>query len=230
MTSDYVSTAVAGPAPATPDVVPAVGWRDRLSVRLATPLLGGLAVLAVLVATVGSNAYVAGIVIETLFWITAASAWNVLGGYTGMLSLGHALFIGLSMYGVTFAVNHGWSWWAATPLVVVATTVIGTLVLYPGFRLRGPFFSLATFALPLIATTLAVYAKGLTGGSQGQTWPYNTSTGQFVFTSRIPYLLVIGAIALAAVLVSVLIDRRAIGRRMARSPTMTWPPRPRVSQ
>jgi branched-chain amino acid transport system permease protein len=118
------------------------------------------------------------------------------------------------MYAVSYAVSHGWSWWEATPLIVVAMTVIGTLLLFPGFRLRGPFFSLATFALPLIATTLAVYAKGLTGGSQGETWPVNPSSGQFVFVSRVPYVLVIGVIALVSVLVSVFIDRRSIGRRM----------------
>lgn len=214
MTSNSVPTTVDEPPRTTPVTVPGVGWRDRLPVRLGTPLVAGLVVLAVLALAVGPNAYLAGIVIETLFWITAASAWNVLGGYTGMLSLGHALFIGVSMYAVTYAVNHGWSWWAATPLIVVAMTVIGTLLLFPGFRLRGPFFSLATFALPLIATTLAVYAKGLTGGSQGETWPVNPSGGQFVFVSRVPYLLVIGVIALVSVLVSVFIDRRAIGRRM----------------
>jgi branched-chain amino acid transport system permease protein len=214
MTSDSVPTTVDVPPQTTADAVAALGWRDRLSVRLGMPLVGGLLVLAILALTVGPNAYLAGIVIETLFWVTAASAWNVLGGYTGMLSLGHALFIGVSMYAVTYAVNHGWSWWAATPVIVVALTVLGTLVLFPGFRLRGPFFSLATFALPLIATTLAVYAKGLTGGSQGETWPVNPSAGQFVFVGRVPYLLVIGVIALAAVLVSVFIDRRAIGRRM----------------
>lgn len=210
MSSGSVSAPAREPRVGTAEVA----WRDRLSVRLGTPLVTGLLVLAVLTAAVGPNAYLAGIVIETLFWVAAASAWNVLGGFTGMLSLGHALFIGVSGYTVSYAVNHGWSWWAATPLTVVAMTVLGTLVLFPGFRLRGPFFSLATFALPLIATTLAIYAKGLTGGSQGQTWPVNPSSGQFVFVGRTPYLLTIGLIALLAVLTSVFIDRRAIGRRM----------------
>ena len=207
--------------PATLDGIPpaqvtasAVGWWDRLSARLGVPLVVGVLVVGGLTLTVGGNAYVAGIAIETLFWIAAASAWNVLGGYTGMLSFGHALFIGVSGYAVAFAVTHGWSWWVATPVTVVAMTVVGTLLLFPGFRLRGPFFALATFALPLIATTLAVYASGITGGSQGETWPINPSVAQFVFVGRGPYILTIGAIAIAATVASVFIDRRAIGRRM----------------
>lgn len=213
MTSGSGPTAVE-PRPATASAATGLPWRDRLPARLGIPLAAGLVVLAILAPTVGPNAYLAGIVIETLFWITAASAWNILGGYTGMLSLGHALFIGVSGYAVAYAVGHGWSWWEATPATVVAATIVGTLVLFPGFRLRGPFFSLATFALPLIATTLAIYAKGLTGGSQGTTWPVNPSAGQFVFVGRTPYLLTIGLIALVAVLTSVFVDRRAIGRRM----------------
>jgi len=184
-------------------------WR-----HLVPLLVGGVAVLAVLAVTLGRDAYLAGIAIETLFWVSAASGWNILGGYSGMISLGHALFIGVSGYAVTFAVLHGWSWWIATPLTVVAMTVLGTALLYPGFRLRGPFFTLATFALPLIATTLAIYAKSLTGGPQGNTWPINPSLHDFVFASRVPYLIVIGVIALMTLVVSVTIDRRAIGRSM----------------
>jgi branched-chain amino acid transport system permease protein len=184
-------------------------WR-----HLVPLLVGGAVVLTILAVTLGRDAYLAGIAIETLFWVSAASGWNILGGYSGMISLGHALFIGVSGYAVTFAVLHGWSWWFATPLTVVVVTVIATTILYPGFRLRGPFFSLATFALPLIATTLAVYAIPLTGGPSGETWPVNNSTHDFVFASRVPYLIVIGMIALITLVVSVTIDRRAIGRSM----------------
>lgn len=207
---------------ATPrmDTVPPRSLRDLsghnhpLWKHLAVPVVVGAAVLAVLVLTLGGNAYLAGIAVETLFWVAAASAWNILGGFTGMLSLGHALFIGASGYGVAFAVNHGWSWWAATPVTVIGMTIVGTALLYPGFRLRGPFFSLATFALPLIAGTLAIYAVSLTGGPQGESWPLINSASQFVFGTRVPYLVVIAAIAVVTLVVSVFIDRRVIGRSM----------------
>jgi ABC-type branched-subunit amino acid transport system permease subunit len=207
---------LASPAPAAEDLG---RNRDRLGGtalwRHLVPLLvAGAVVLPVLAVTLGRDAYLAGIAIETLFWVSAASGWNILGGYSGMISLGHALFIGVSGYAVTFAVLHGWSWWFATPLTVVAVTVIGTALLYPGFRLRGPFFTLATFALPLIATTLAIFAVSITGGPQGETWPINPSTHDFVFASRVPYLLIIGVIALITLVVSVTIDRLAIGRSM----------------
>lgn len=213
MSQDTLST----PAGDSLSALPApsgAGQRNELAFHLGAPALVGTVVLAALALTVGNDAYLAGIAIETLFWVAAASAWNILGGYTGMISLGHALFIGASGYAVLYAVNHGWSWWQAAPVTVASVTVVGTLLLLPGFRLRGPFFSLATFALPLIATTLAVYAKPLTGGPQGQTWPVNPSADQFVFMTRVPYLLTIGAMAVVAVLVSVLCDRRGIGRRM----------------
>lgn len=190
------------------------GHRHPLWQHLTMPVVVGAAIIGILLLTVGGNAYLAGIAVETMFWVAAASAWNVLGGYTGMLSLGHALFIGASGYGVAFGVDHGWSWWVATPVTVIAMTIVGTALLYPGFRLRGPFFSLATFALPLIATTLAIYAVSLTGGPQGESWPLINSASQFVFETRVPYLIVVAAIAVLALAVSVFIDRRVIGRSM----------------
>lgn len=192
--------------------------KERSHARFTSPLLAVPLASCVLVPLLafglGGHAYIAGIVIETLFWIAASSAWNILGGYTGLISLGNALFVGVSSYAVVFAVNHHWSWWLATPLTVLGVTIVGTLLLYPGFRLRGPFFSLATFALPLIASTVAVYAKPVTGGPEGATWPINPSASQFVFVTRTPYLLTIGAIAAVALIVSLYIDRRAVGRSM----------------
>jgi branched-chain amino acid transport system permease protein len=179
-----------------------------------TTAVAGLLVTVVLAVAFGAMPYQAGIVIETLFWMAAASGWNILGGFNGLSSLGHALFVGVSGYLVAFAVTHDISWWLATPVTVGVVTVAGTALLYPGFRLKGPFFSLATFVLPLIATTLAIYLVDFTGGPQGRSWPFTPSVSQFVFVERAPYILTIGAIATLAVTCSVMIFRSSLGREM----------------
>jgi len=172
---------------------------------------GALAVAALALAK-GNDDYVMNITIFTLFWATASTAWNILGGYTGMVSLGHSLFFGGSAYLVAILVTmYHYAWWIATVVSAGAVTVCGTFLLYPAFRLRGPFFSLATFALPTVAAIVAIYQVGLTNGPQGLTWPLERSPLLFTFQSRIPYLAVIAAFLATAITTSDVLDRRRLG-------------------
>ena len=129
-----------------------------------------------------------------------------------MVSIGHALFLGVSAYCVAIlVVMHGVSWWLATPISVVVTTAAGTAILYPTYRLRGPFFSLATWVLPTVAAILAIYAVAYTNGPQGLTWPYAPSASTFTYPTRLPYLLLAGFVLAAAVAASNLSDAGKIG-------------------
>jgi ABC-type branched-subunit amino acid transport system ATPase component/ABC-type branched-subunit amino acid transport system permease subunit len=83
-------------------------------------------------------------------WAVVGLSWNLLSGYTGLVSFGHAAFFGLGAYTVTLAlVLFDVTPWFGIPLGMVVGALAGALIGYPTFRLRGHYFALAMLAYPL---------------------------------------------------------------------------------
>ena len=112
--------------------------------------------------------------LQVLFRITIFAAlglaWNLVGGYAGQLSLGHVAFFGVGAYGLALFVQLGIPVWVSLFLAAVVATLFAAIIGAIAFRLRGPYFTLATIAfgevLRLVATNLNV-----TGGAIGLTMP-----------------------------------------------------------
>jgi branched-chain amino acid transport system permease protein len=105
----------------------------------------------------------------TLFLaIIQGQAWNVIGGYTGQYSVGHAAYFGVGAY-VTMMlleVNHippWWGIWAAMAASMLLSVVIGGIT----FRLRGPYFVLASISVAEIIRLATLYFKDFTRGAEG---------------------------------------------------------------
>jgi branched-chain amino acid transport system permease protein len=97
-----------------------------------------------------------------------AVGFNLLFGYTGMLSFGHAAFLGTGSYLTGIAIVHfGWPWWAAIGCGVVAATAIGAVIGYLAIRTRGIYFSMVTLALAQIVYYAFYKAERWTGGENG---------------------------------------------------------------
>ncbi|HEY8394691.1 MAG TPA: branched-chain amino acid ABC transporter permease [Thermaerobacter sp.] len=83
----------------------------------------------------------------TLIWTTASIAWNLLGGFAGQVSFGFAVFYGLGAYTAALLITSGVhpypSFLAAAVVAALASLVIGV----PTFRLRGPYFAIATIGV-----------------------------------------------------------------------------------
>src|SRR5690348_8842888 len=83
-------------------------------------------------------------------WAVMGLSWNLLSGYTGLVSFGHASFFGLGAYTVTLGlVRGGLTPWLGIPLGVAVGVLAAVLIGYPTFRLRGHYFALAMLAYPL---------------------------------------------------------------------------------
>jgi branched-chain amino acid transport system permease protein len=97
-----------------------------------------------------------------------AVGFNLLFGYTGMLSFGHAAFLGVGSYLAGIAVvSGGWPWWAAILTGVVGASLVGLAMGCMAIRTRGIYFSMVTLALAQIIYYVFYKAEGWTGGENG---------------------------------------------------------------
>ncbi len=97
-----------------------------------------------------------------------AVGFNLLFGYTGLLSFGHAAFLGVGSYLTGIAMVHfGWHWLFALGLGVVCASLAGVLIGYLAIRTRGIYFSMVTLALAQIVYYAFYKAERWTGGENG---------------------------------------------------------------
>jgi len=103
-----------------------------------------------LLAAFVENSYYQLVMAVVLVWAVMGLAWNLLSGYSGLISFGHAAFFGLGAYFVVLAqIGWGLSPWLGIPLAGVLGGLAGLIVGVPTFRLRGHYFALAMLAYPL---------------------------------------------------------------------------------
>jgi branched-chain amino acid transport system permease protein len=99
-----------------------------------------------------------------------AISWDISSGHTGYLSLGHTFFIGLGGYATGILTHHiGFPMYPSIIVSSLIATIIGTLLIIPAFRIRGPYFLMLSLALPLFLTSIVRigYFTGITGGHMG---------------------------------------------------------------
>jgi branched-chain amino acid transport system permease protein len=120
--------------------------KDRLSYLAMLCFAAAYAVLATLV----SDAYYQLILTMVLVWACFGLAWNLLSGYTGLVSFGHAAFFGLGAYTCALGqVYFGLSPYLLIPLAALFGGISGVAIGIPTFRLRGHYFALSMLAYPL---------------------------------------------------------------------------------
>jgi branched-chain amino acid transport system permease protein len=102
------------------------------------------------------SAYYQLVLTQVLLWAVLSLAWNLLCGYSGYFSFGHAAFWGLGAYTVALGLLYlDLTPWISIPFCAVVGAVAGAIIGYPTFRLRGHYFALAMLAYPL--ATLYVF-------------------------------------------------------------------------
>src|SRR5437588_8079311 len=92
------------------------------------------------------NDYLLQVLFRVFLFAALGLAWNLVGGYAGQLSLGHAAYFGVGAYGLALLSKVGVSPWLAVGGGVVLAMVCAAIIGSVSFRLRGPYFCLATIA------------------------------------------------------------------------------------
>src|SRR6516164_9629910 len=181
-------------------------------VRTRVFLLISIAVAAVVFfgARMLNNDYVFFAGYTVLQFIVLATAWNILGGYTGYVNFGSAAFFALGAYATVFF--HKFYPLPIPLLIVVGAVVSGIVGLGMGYltlRLRGAFFAIATLALAVVLQTLVVNWNYV-GGSRGA---YIIRPNEIaVIGPYVQYLfLVMLLLAVAALVIARLIERSRLG-------------------
>jgi ABC-type branched-subunit amino acid transport system ATPase component/ABC-type branched-subunit amino acid transport system permease subunit len=112
-----------------------------------------IAVFAVLYAAISlviTNSYYQLIMTLVLVWAVFGLSWNLLSGYTGLISFGHAAFFGIGAYTTALGqIYFDLSPWLSIPIAAMLGGLAGLLIGYPTFRLQGHYFALAMLAYPL---------------------------------------------------------------------------------
>jgi branched-chain amino acid transport system permease protein len=169
--------------------------------------LAGIALFAVLVACVPfvtKSGVALNFVMMALYATLIAQAWNILGGFGGQFSFGHALFFGTGAYIQAIAqLQGGINAWVALPLAIVGAALVGLFMGALTFRygLKGSYFALVTLAFAEVFRILAL-SVDFTGGGVGLMVPLRESVGNLQFSSRAGYLWVVLAMVVAALLVT----------------------------
>jgi branched-chain amino acid transport system permease protein len=195
-----------------PPIAGASSARTPTATAKSIALLAVLA-LALILPSLVANASQLNYAILVLMIAQAGVAWNILGGYAGQVSLGHAAFYGIGAYTSTqLLLVFGLSPWigmlAGGSMAVLFALAIG----WPCFRLKGHYFAMATIAIAEILQIVVTNWDWL-GGAVGISLPLaETGWWGFVFNkSKVPYYYIILGLLLLTMGASWLIERSFLG-------------------
>ncbi|MGY4802506.1 branched-chain amino acid ABC transporter ATP-binding protein/permease [Teichococcus aerofrigidensis] len=161
--------------------------------RLLDPRTAAAALLLLLLLAVPllvQDDFVFHVFITICLYGALATAWNIVGGFAGQLSLGHAIFYGIGAYTAGLLVPLGVSPWIGMLAGAALSALVGVGIGLPCFRLRGPFFALATIAFLQVIRLLALHFTDLTGGAVGLMVPLQTGWAWMIFFERWPSMLI----------------------------------------
>jgi branched-chain amino acid transport system permease protein len=188
----------------------------RFIPRRSLYVLAGVAVVAAVVAFAVQDKFYLHLLTMMLFYAAVSSAWNIVGGFAGQLSLGHAAFFGIGAYTSTLLfIDLGISPWIGMLIGAALATVVSGAIGYPSFRLRGPFFTLVTIAFAEVLRILTIYAHDFTKGSIGISVPFRPAVGNFIFRQFSVYAYVALAFLAITILVSLWIEHSRLGYYLA---------------
>jgi branched-chain amino acid transport system permease protein len=184
-------------------------------VRRAWPWIAGAAATLLVPFVVGSP-FALHVCIFVLMWTLLGAAWNVLGGFAGQVSFGHASLFGIGAYTtIILYLDHGLAPWWGIPLGGLVAAVVSLPIGLICFRLRGPYFSLSTLAVAEIVRLVALNWESLTQGPTGMlitTLPPVSFLGRSVnWEAKEPFYFTIAILAFGGLVATNALKRSRLG-------------------
>lgn len=173
--------------------------------------------IAAILAPLALGRYEQHTLIMVVFFAFAASAWNIVCGFVGTVSLGHAIFLGVGAYTSTLLLLYtNLSPWIGMFAGAVVAAIFGVLIGYPCFKLKGPYFTLTTIAFGELIRIWVENNESLFGidikGSMGLLLPQTGNNPvKFEFSSKLPYYYVMLAFLIIVLLITQYIKTHKLG-------------------
>jgi branched-chain amino acid transport system permease protein len=174
--------------------------------------LGGMALALLPFVLLKDDAHWVNIIAFTYLMGGLAASWNIIGGFGGQFSLGHGVFFGIGAYmTAAFVIRFAWSPWLTMVPIAVFAAGVAMLISWPTFRLRGPFFAIATLAFNEVAFVLANHFESLTGGPRGLMIPFKAGFGNMIFRERWQYALLMFVFVAVVIATCIWLRRSRLG-------------------
>lgn len=190
------------------------GGPSPLVTRAGLARGGGLVVLLAAAPLLAPANWVVNLLFFTVLYAAMATAWNLIGGYAGYPSLGHAAFFGLGAYALADAfrsshvLHSGYEPFLVLPVIGIAVGILALPVGAIAMRTRADVFAIVTITLLFVVQTLAFNLKSLTGGAQGA----GVAAPPFpVETFERPFYYAAAALLVLAMLISYAASRSKVG-------------------
>jgi branched-chain amino acid transport system permease protein len=145
------------------------------------------------------------------------TSWNLVGGFAGVLPLGHAAFVGIGAYTSTvLSLQYGISPWAGMLVGAVLSAVVGVIIGLPTFKMRGAYFALATIAfaegIRVMIENIDELGPFKLNGPRGlQIPPLNIGLSNFMFADKEPYYYIILIMLIGVLILTYAISRSKLG-------------------
>ncbi len=157
------------------------------------------------------SGYVISVAIFVGIWVTLALSLNILTGYAGQVSLGHAAFFGIGAYAsAVMAVRYGQPFWVDFIAAIIITGVVGTILGLPSLRVRHDFLVLATMGINFVVVAVFKYVDFF-GGAMGLVNIPAPSFFGATFRGGAPYLILVWLYVVFAWAVSWYISKSWVG-------------------
>jgi branched-chain amino acid transport system permease protein len=179
--------------------------------------IGAFALAAALLPAFVSSGFALNLAIMVLYSTLLGQAWNLLAGFGGQYSFGHALFFGTGAYAsAALQIHLGLNAWLALPVAIACGAGAGALVGALSFRygLRGSYFALVTLAFAEVFRILA-NSVGFTGGGVGLLLPLKESAADLQFPGKAGFLYLIVALTIAGFLATWWLEHSRFGAWLA---------------
>ena len=127
--------------------------------------------LALLVFPWTVNGYIVGLACVLGIHVISAAGLNIMTGYTGLISLGHAAFMGVGCYSAAYFAQRGLPFYLTIPLGGLVAAILGLVVGVPSLRIKGLYLAVATLAMQFILVFVFREWESVTGGVRGVNVP-----------------------------------------------------------
>ena len=177
-------------------------------------ILGIISIVLVIVPFLTGNLQLQHVMIMIMLFATLSQAWNILGGYAGQVSFGHACFFGIGAYAsLALLKNCGLNPWVGMLIGGIVAVLLAMLIGYPVFRLKGHYFAISTLAIAEVARELFGSWKWV-DGTIGLDAPPNMEQSFYnliFYDTKIPYHFTLLALFIVMTLITYWIERSRMG-------------------